>query len=100
MSCMGLGLLPGVAAALPSMALRTTLPASSHRRSEHPMFTDHPGLHAKWKTRLFGSLRMSTWTDVLHGVCHWVLQPSPSITAVLCQRLRRPNSFSADGHMV
>ena len=35
---------------------------------------------------------MSTWTDVLHGVWHWVLQPSPSIAAVLCQRLGRPNS--------
>ena len=37
----------GVAAALPSMALRTTLPVSSHRHSEHPMFTDHPGSPAK-----------------------------------------------------
>jgi hypothetical protein len=36
---------------------------------------------------------MSTWTDVLHGVWHWVLPPSPSIAAVVCQRLGRPNSF-------
>ena len=42
---------------------------------------------------------MSTWTEFFHGVWHWVLQPSPSITAVLCQRLGRPNSFLANGHM-
>ena len=35
---------------------------------------------------------MSNWTDVLHGVWHWVLQPSPSIAAVFCQRPGRPNS--------
>jgi hypothetical protein len=44
-------------------------------------------------------LQMSTWTDVPDGVLHWVLQPSPSIAAVLCQRLGRPNSLVADGHM-
>jgi hypothetical protein len=63
------------------------------------MFTDHPGLHAKRKTRLPGSLQMSIWTNVLHGVWHWVLQPSPSIAAVLCQRLGRPSSFLVNGHM-
>jgi hypothetical protein len=35
-----------VAAALPSMALRTTPPVSSHRHPEHPM-------HAKWKDWAF-----------------------------------------------
>jgi hypothetical protein len=79
------------------MALRTRPPVSSHAHSEHPMFTDHPGLHAEWKTRLFGSLQKSTWTDVPHGVWHWVHQPSPSIVAVLCQRLGRPKPFDQIG---
>jgi hypothetical protein len=36
-----------VAADLPSMALKTKLPVSSHRHSEHPVFTDHPVSHSK-----------------------------------------------------
>ena len=40
---------------------------------------------------------MSTWTELPHGVWHWVLQPSPSIAAVLRQRLGRPNSFQQMG---